>query len=336
MFYAVLPKKGRLRSGGDLRKVQHQVQIVKDINAHDHSGATPMHVAASNGFDFIVRELLARQATATVSDAAGETPLHMASGAGHAEVVACLLGSKNTKDNVAAKGALVNARDAQGRTATMLAVRGHHLDLAAALIRTYGADANIADATGFTPFLLAAHTGDLGAMQTLAAAGASLDGPRLLSTGGTPLHVAAAAGQDGAVGWLLRAGAKTSSVDNQALTPQEVARANGHTGVYQRLREASLGGAPPGDRASAMSPSVAGPSYSSLPELGPSFIGGSRPVSFAGAGPPQQGFPPQQQGHEQQGFPQQQQAGGRPSDSFLASAQRAAEQPAVLYPAPPA
>ena len=101
-----------------------------------------------------------------------------------------------------------------GRSPALLANLNGHVQLAVYLIRDYGADANAADAAGCTALMAAAQRGDTAAVAALAAAGARVDGPRLLLEGWAPLHAAAAGGHEATALWLLQAGADLLTVDN--------------------------------------------------------------------------------------------------------------------------
>ena len=57
-----------------------------DLSAGDHSGRTPLHVAASSGQAAMVQWLLERGASVHVRDSADQTPLMAAVMAGHLEV----------------------------------------------------------------------------------------------------------------------------------------------------------------------------------------------------------------------------------------------------------
>ncbi|MEM6332225.1 MAG: ankyrin repeat domain-containing protein [Planctomycetota bacterium] len=77
---------------GDLHRVNEVLAFAPGPNAHDNAtGATPLHLAAKQGDDPIVRRLLDAKAAVDAKDHDGWTPLAMAAVAGHDQVVATLL-----------------------------------------------------------------------------------------------------------------------------------------------------------------------------------------------------------------------------------------------------
>ena len=65
-----------------------------DVNARDAGGATPLHLAAAQGFKSVAEVLLAAKADVNARDQRGDTPLHMAAAAGQTALVDLLLAHK--------------------------------------------------------------------------------------------------------------------------------------------------------------------------------------------------------------------------------------------------
>lgn len=101
-------------------------------NAQDRMGATPLHCAALNGKEAVLRLLVEAGANLEAQDRAGDTPLLLAIRQGHASVVQSLL-------NI---GASVSQGSASGRFPLGLAVEQGSEQLVQLLL-AHGASANI-------------------------------------------------------------------------------------------------------------------------------------------------------------------------------------------------
>jgi len=104
------------------------------------------------------------------------------------------------------RGADVNARDSQGRTALMFAVTNGHADTVKALLE-HGGDVNVKADDGGTALMLAACGGDAGIVRALLDEGADLGGKFTL-TGKTALALAEEHGYSAIVELLKQAGDK--------------------------------------------------------------------------------------------------------------------------------
>jgi ankyrin repeat protein len=101
---------------------------------------------------------------------------------------------------------------------------------------TAGADANIANRTGATPFTLACNNGSAPIVERLLAAGAS---PTASPSGALPLSACAASGSTAAVRLLIARGANVNESDRaRRQTPLMWAAADNHAGVVRLLYEA--------------------------------------------------------------------------------------------------
>jgi ankyrin repeat protein len=101
-----------------------------DVNLKDKVGATALHIAAHHGNEAIVQELLEGGADVNAHSTKGFTPLHWAA----------LGGDRGTTIRLVRQGADVNARDMAGDTPLHLALKSHHLEVAAVLQRRGGAE----------------------------------------------------------------------------------------------------------------------------------------------------------------------------------------------------
>ncbi len=122
---------------------------------------------------------------------------------------AALEGQTEEVRTLLTKGADVNAKDDEGRTALMFAVINLHLDTAKALLE-HGADVNARADDGGTALMLAASCGDAGIVRVLLDKGADLKGS-YVQTGKTAATLAAEKGHTPVVDLLKRASARKRS-----------------------------------------------------------------------------------------------------------------------------
>ena len=87
--------------------VKKQLELGADVNQSDTDGETPVYVAAQNGHEAVVQQLVAADAALNQSNNNGATPLFMAAQKGHEAVVQQL---------VAAGAAVNQARNTDGVT----------------------------------------------------------------------------------------------------------------------------------------------------------------------------------------------------------------------------
>lgn len=100
-----------------------------------------------------------------------------------------------------AGGAAVDARDAVGRTASLVAAKAGRLDIVRVLIAA-GADIDAQDDVGHNPLLWGCVTGDLALVRTVVEAGADVG--RRTRSGGVGMHPAAERGFVEVVEYLAR------------------------------------------------------------------------------------------------------------------------------------
>lgn len=190
-------------------------------------------------------------------------PLHAVAGQGDAAAIGRLL----------AKGAPIEARDASGSTALLVATRANQVDAARELVDA-GADVNAKDRIGDSPYLYAGVAGHLEILKLTLAHGADLRSTNRY--GGTALIPAAERGHVDTVltlveasvvvdhvnrlGWtalleaiilgnggerhqrivniLLGAGADPDIADREGVTPLQHARARGYREIERALLSA--------------------------------------------------------------------------------------------------
>lgn len=221
---------------GCLSSVKYYLARGADVNAAPSNNATPLFVAAQNGYLEIVRALLTVEGVdvnAAISDD-GTTPLIAAAHNGHLEVVQALLNkgadvsAATTKEGVTPlsiaaqkgyleivrvlldKGADVNAARWDGITPLMVAAYNGHLEVARALLDK-GADVNATSPEGFTSLIAAARNGHLDVLQALLDRGADVNAAAL-GDSLTPLFIAVQYGHLEIVRKLIESKAKQQPI----------------------------------------------------------------------------------------------------------------------------
>lgn len=165
----------------------------------------PSMLAAMKGDRAAVeRELEAGQDVNSTTPDARLSPLMLAARFGSASVVAILLN----------RGARVDDRDAEGRTALMHAAAGDNADVVRLLLNA-GADPR-AMSGEHTAFVLAALYGSVSAIEVLLDSGLQIDEPA--GDGTTALIQASSLGHVDAVRLLLRRGARIDARDEKGAT----------------------------------------------------------------------------------------------------------------------
>lgn len=147
-----------------------------DVNARNDEGKTPLHEAARNGFAALAGLLLSKGAQVDAKDQRGMTPLLDAAMTGTLK--------KELAELLAAKGANINARTADGGETPLHAVRDSAM---AEFLLAKGADIRAQDKLGETPLHWAARMPKEKA-ELLLSKGADVNARN--SQGKTPLGVA--------------------------------------------------------------------------------------------------------------------------------------------------
>ncbi len=187
---------------------------------------TPLHKAASEGEEEVVRFLLAQNVSPDVTDWRGWTALHYAAAAGSEQVSNWLIGHE----------APVRACDHQGLTPLHLACRAGAASVVARLIEVRSFDWG-EDRRSATPLHLAAHAGSEAVIALLLEAGHPVD-PRD-GDGMTPLHRAVQVAAAESVDRLLASGADPRArAERPRFDSLQLAARVGDTSVIRRLLQA--------------------------------------------------------------------------------------------------
>jgi ankyrin repeat protein len=163
---------------------------------------TPLHLAALNGREDVVRFLLSKNALINAEDAEENTPLHSAARGGHLGVVNLLLAAAAVSGSPVA--VFIGAKNKLGLTPGASALLHGHIDIANTLV-----------AKGWDPYHI---------------------GPEQFSL----LHLTAAVGRSESVSWLLENGAgDVDDADNlDKVTPLHCAAVSGDIDTCQVLLDA--------------------------------------------------------------------------------------------------
>ena len=180
------------------------------INARNAGGQTALWLAVFGGHAKVVAALLERQADKAIASFDGYTPLMVAAEKGQLDCVNYLIGKGDLQ--------FINARGRNGATAMFVAALNGHAEVVAALLKSQ-ADRMLADNSGNTPLMLAAHCGHVDCANHL------LDKSDLQSInarnedGATALLAAALNGHAEVVAALLKSQADRMLADNGGNTP---------------------------------------------------------------------------------------------------------------------
>jgi ankyrin repeat protein len=241
-----------------------------DIDSVDRAGNALLHIAASRGYDDIVRFLLERKACVAIPSAGGKHAIHSAAsglpqaGEARRRVVTALL----------RHGVDINAVDEHGKTALWWAFNSGDAGMiryllendatladyakrssafhAIALGKTHDAVAvddlldlaalvskeeiDTQDEWGDTPIQLAVKSGDAQLARGLLRRGADVD--VLTANGNSLLHIAVQANDVELVKLLISHGADERISGQQGMTPPELAKALGHKEVLMLFHSA--------------------------------------------------------------------------------------------------
>jgi ankyrin repeat protein len=125
-----------------------------DVNARDQQGWTPLYMALRFGHINSIKILLDYGADITVQDRLGSSPLHIALDGGIDGAVQLLLDHRTHGNRINISLCISNVKDKQGQTPLHQAVIFDRYEDIKILL-DHGADINIKDRDGFTPFDMA-------------------------------------------------------------------------------------------------------------------------------------------------------------------------------------
>ena len=200
-----------------------------DINLPHWTGATPLFLAAQQGYVEIMKLLLALRGIKPNLGELGHktTPLIIAAHTGREEAVNLLLANDDVK---------INLRQADGGTAIFAASEGNFPVTVEALVR-HGADANITLFDGTSPLCRAAYYGYNEVLKyLLQAPGIQVD--QRLRRQATALFFASQRGNKEGVELLLAAGSDANLPDENQVYPIHIACLHGHADIVGLLLDA--------------------------------------------------------------------------------------------------
>ena len=200
---------------------------VVDVDTKDGINRTPLHWAALQGHEPVVRSLLERGADVDIKDEEGWTALFQAAGNGHLPVVQLLL----------EKGAEVDVKNENGHTALHEAAGGRHAAVVRLLLDR-GFDVDVKDSHGFTALLAAAMFGYEAVVRVLLERGADIDVEDW--NGRKALYYAAAGGHVAVMRLLLERGSDANVSDEERQIALHRAAEGGYVAAVQLLLDKGI------------------------------------------------------------------------------------------------
>jgi pectate lyase len=220
-------------------KVKAFIKNGVDVNEEDAQGMTPLHLAVQGGHREIVEFLLSQGADVNAKNNEGKTPLELALSERQHDIesllveagadiptihMAAFVGSLDKLRKFVETGTDVDAKDENGRTPLLRAIRGKQIEAVKFLI-DHGADVNTRDEQGYVPLVYALWTVDPKMVRLLVNEGADI---RAKDTSGyTPLHWAVMMGSKELTELILEAGGDVNAKSGTAETPLDLARQGG-------------------------------------------------------------------------------------------------------------
>lgn len=164
-----------------LQLVWRGTSFDKAIDTVDRVGCSPLHSAAANNCQVIIRILLEEGANIAMKNVRGRTPLHLAAEKGHEEAVRLLM------ENGAAADEAAGFLDRAGNTPLHSAAKNGH-EAAVRVLLEMGVDCTITTKFGATPLHWAAKMGHEGVVAVLLENEAVVDAATQDESQSTPLH----------------------------------------------------------------------------------------------------------------------------------------------------
>jgi serine/threonine-protein phosphatase 6 regulatory ankyrin repeat subunit B len=215
-------------SGGHLGVVKILLQHTggQGLEETDTGGRTALYYASENGHEEMVGYLLSQGARADITDSVGRSPFTWAAFMGHMGVAKMLVQHM--------EGQGLNETDKDGLTALHWAAIEGQEEMVSYLL-SQGAQADITDQEGITPFMEAAWKGHVGVakmlLQHMGAEGLDETG----KDGLTALHMAAIEGHEDIMAFLLSQGAQADTSDQEGITPFMDAAFGGNLSVVKMI-----------------------------------------------------------------------------------------------------
>ena len=194
-----------------------------EINAVNNSDWTPLHFATHRGYKKIADILIENGAKLNVHERSGKIPLHLAAYHGHKNIIKLLI----------ARGSDIDALEFQEMTPLHQAASGGQKE-ASGLLIDKGAVVNSKDINGKTPLMYAVLKGHVEVAELLMDKGAMID-VREKHYGRTLFHLTAIIGNKNMAEFLINKGAGINVLDNEGLTPLQLAAKYGHKEVAGML-----------------------------------------------------------------------------------------------------
>ncbi|CAK9098923.1 Ankyrin-3 (ANK-3) (Ankyrin-G) [Durusdinium trenchii] len=249
-----------------LKAIAKEFRGIKLDDVVTQFGETALHLACHEGYLDLVQILLHVGADPVAKDSDGNTALLVALKRGHQKCVTLLLKAA-AKENWGIKpddalhlacqngysdmvqtlldvGADLGAKDSDGNTALLVALKRGHGNCVILLLRAIASEFwgikpdDVVTQFGETALHLACQKGYLDLVQTLLDVGA--DPGRSTICGDSPLHLAALEGHAEVVKLLLEAGAQKDSLTSNGGTALHLAAWKGHRGVVDLLLKTGI------------------------------------------------------------------------------------------------
>jgi ankyrin repeat protein len=186
-----------------------------NYNIRTTSGITSLHFTAQEGYSGYVNFLISKKADVNIKSPSGTTPLHEAARSGNIAIMETLL----------ANGSEINAQDAKGNSVLHIAIPPETNQDALYLLLFYGANPNLKDEHGDSPLHIAITLNrDPEIIRTLLEAGADVSIHNI--EGKTPLFFAVEANRINYIPLLLEYHSDIFAMDNNGITPFEMAIRN--------------------------------------------------------------------------------------------------------------